>query len=167
MGLSGLDVAVLLLVGLGAIFGFMRGFVVELASLAAWVIAIAAVKVLHAAVAAALTRSVGTEAGAAVLALALVFGVTFLVVKFFGRSVGKATRASILGPFDRILGLGFGALKGLVGASVAFLFLGLMLNITHGPDAPRPQWMTKSRTYPLLRATSEALVVYFSPKKAT
>ncbi len=166
MGLSGLDVAVLLVVGCAAVLGFMRGFVQEVASLAAWVIGIMAVKGLHAPVTAMLAGSVGSEAGAAVLALALVFGVTFLVVRFAGRALGSATRATVLAPFDRVLGFGFGGLKGLLAVTIAFLFLGLMLNVTRGPDVPRPQWMANSRTYPLLRATSEALIGYFSPRKA-
>ncbi len=167
MGLSGLDVAVLLVMGIAAVLGFMRGFVQELTSLAAWVIGVMAVKVLHGPVTEMLIKPVGSEAGGAVLALALVFGITFLVVRFAGRAVGSATRRSVLGPFDRVLGFGFGAIKGLIVATIGFLFLGLVLNVTRGPDTPRPQWMAKSRTYPLLRASSEALVGYFSPKKAS
>ena len=41
--MTGFDIAVLLLVGLGAITGFMRGFVQEVFALAAWVLALVAI----------------------------------------------------------------------------------------------------------------------------
>lgn len=165
MGLTGLDIVVLLVVGAAGVFGFMRGFVVEVTALAAWMIAIFAVKFLHAPVAAILVKPVGTETGAAVLALVLIFAVVFFGVKLAGRAMGRATRNSLLGPFDRLLGLGFGALKGLVAATVGFLFVSLMLNMTSASDAPRPEWMTKARTYPLMRASSEALVNFVGKRR--
>ena len=59
----------------------------------------------------------------------------------------------MLGPFDRTLGGGFGALKGLLGATLFFLLANLATDMVYGPQADRPQWMTKSRTYPLLNAS--------------
>jgi membrane protein required for colicin V production len=165
MGLTGLDIIVLLAVGIAGALGLMRGFIVEATSLAAWLIAIFAVKFLHTPVAALLVAPVGTQTGAAVLALVLIFAIVFLGVKFAGRAMGQATRNSILGPFDRVLGLGFGALKGLIAATVGFLFISLMLNMTSRADAPRPEWMTKARTYPLLRASSEALVNFVGQRR--
>jgi len=165
VGLTGLDIVVLLAVGIAGVLGFMRGFIVEVTSLAAWLIGIFAVKFLHTPVSAMLVEPVGTQTGAAVLALVLIFGVVFLGVKFAGRAMSKATRTSVLGPFDRVLGLGFGALKGLIAATVAFLFLSLMLNMTSASDAPRPAWMAKAKTYPLLRASSEALVNFVGKRR--
>ena len=76
--MTALDIIVLLLVGGIGIRGLMRGFVAEAMSLVAWIAAIAAVKLIHAPVSAALAKPVGTDGGAAVLAFALVFGVTFV-----------------------------------------------------------------------------------------
>lgn len=149
---------VLLLVGLAAVLGLMRGFVVEAVSLAAWVIAIAAVKAVGEPVAAMLTGPIGTSGGATVLAVGLTFGVVFVAVRLIGRSMGKTTRASVLGPVDRLLGLGFGALKGLIVATMIFLFLTLVSDTVRARGEPRPAWMTTSQSYPLLRATSAAIV---------
>ena len=165
-GLSGLDVVVLVIISCASVLGFLRGFVSETVSLAAWIIAIAFVKALHAPVSAALAGPVGTEGGAAVLAFALVFGVVFLLVKMAGRSIGNATRSSLLGPFDRLLGLGFGALKGLIAATLMFLLVSLVFDTLHGAATPRPEWMTRSRTYPLLRASSNALIHFVEARRA-
>jgi membrane protein required for colicin V production len=156
--MTALDIFVLLLVGGLGVRGLMNGFVAEAMSLVAWVAGIAAVKLLHAPVAAALTERVGTESGAAALAFALVFGISFGLVRFIGNRMGQASKASILGPFDRILGLGFGAVKGLIGASVVFLVASLLYDTVYGGKSARPEWMTASRSYPLLNATSGALV---------
>src|SRR3546814_7814519 len=80
----------------------------ETLSLIAWVLAIFAIRMLHAPVTEWLAKPVGTQSGAAVLAFALVFGITFLAGKFLARALGDRPRKSILGPVDRVLGLGFG-----------------------------------------------------------
>ena len=116
--LTALDIIVLLLVGGGMVFGFMRGFVCEVLSLLAWVAAIVALKFLHAPLTAMLLEPIGTWPGAAVLAFAAIFGIVFIGGKFIARRIGNATKRSVVGPVDRVLGGGFGALKGLIGASV-------------------------------------------------
>jgi membrane protein required for colicin V production len=156
--MTALDIIVLLLVGGVGVRGLMRGFVAEAMSLVAWVAAIVAVKAVHAPVSAALAGPVGTEGGAAVLAFAIVFGVTFMIGRYAANRMGSASRKSALGGFDRLLGLGFGALKGLMGATLIFLFASLVYNTFYGGRSERPDWMTESRTYPLLNATSRALV---------
>lgn len=166
MALTALDILVLLTVGLGGAFGFSRGFVSETVSLAAWILAILAVKALHSIVSAALVGPVGTESGAAVLAFALIFGVTFIGVKMAGKALGNSTRSSMLGPFDRVLGLAFGALKGLIAATLVFLFVSLIYDTIYGGSSKRPGWMTESRTYPLLRASSAAVVDFVEKRRA-
>jgi membrane protein required for colicin V production len=166
LALTALDILVLLTVGLGAALGFSRGFVSETVSLAAWVLAIIAVKALHTPVSAMLVGPVGTESGAAVLGFALVFGLTFLAVKMAGKALGTTTKGSLLGPFDRVLGLAFGALKGLIAATLVFLFVSLVFDTLNGGSAPRPAWMTESRTYPLLRASSASVVDFIEKRRA-
>jgi membrane protein required for colicin V production len=166
LALTALDILVLLTVGLGAALGFSRGFVSETVSLAAWVLAIFAVKLVHTPVAGILVGPVGTESGAAVLAFGLVFGLTFLAVKTAGKALGNSTKGSSLGPFDRLLGLAFGALKGLIAATLVFLFVSLVFDTIHGGSAVRPKWMSESRTYPLLRASAASVVDFIEKRRA-
>jgi membrane protein required for colicin V production len=87
-------------------------------------------------------------------------------VKLLARSLGgKARRHSVLGPFDRVLGGGFGAIKGLLGATLFFLLANLATDMVYGPQADRPQWMTKSRTYPLLNASGRAIVDWVEARR--
>jgi membrane protein required for colicin V production len=158
--MTALDVFVfLLLIGGGAV-GFVRGFVHEVISLFAWMVGIAMLKLFHTQLWTGLLNSFHTSSpAAAVLAFAILFIPSFLIVKLLARSLGKKTRRhSMLGPFDQVLGGGFGALKGLLGATLFFLLANLATDMVYGPQADRPLWMTKSRTYPLLNASGRAIV---------
>lgn len=165
--MTALDIIVLLLIGGGATFGLFRGFVMETLSLIAWVLAIFAIRLLHAPVTEWLTGPVGTQAGAAVLAFALVFGITFMAGKFLARSLGARTRKSVLGPVDRVLGLGFGALKGLIGATLLFMLASLVYDTIYGGEAQRPEWMSASRSYPLLNASGKAMSEFVAERRGT
>ncbi len=165
MGLTALDILVLLLVGGGLILGFLRGFVFEILSLIAWIAAIVALKLLHDPATGALTGMVGTRAGAAVLAFALVFGIVFVGGKLVARRIGGSTKNSIVGPVDRFLGGGFGALKGLIGATLLYLAANLVYDTIYGRTAERPERMAKSRTYPLLHASGRAIVDFVEARR--
>jgi len=165
--MTALDVFVfLLLIGGGAV-GFVRGFVHEVISLFAWLVAIAMLKLFHTQLWTGLINSFhSSSAAAAVLAFAILFIPSFLIVKLLARSLGKKTRRhSMLGPFDRVLGGGFGALKGLLGATLFFLLANLATDMVYGPQADRPEWMTKSRTYPLLNASGRAIVDWVEARR--
>jgi membrane protein required for colicin V production len=158
MGLTALDIVVILLVGAGLLFGWLRGFVCEVLSLFAWFLAIVALRYLHEPVRDLLVRPVGTLAGASVLAFVIVFGLVFLGGKLASRRLGSRVRQSVVGPLDRVLGAGFGALKGLIGATLLFLAVNLVYDTIWGRAAIRPEWMAQSRTYPLLKSSSSTVV---------
>ena len=162
---TALDMLVLLLVGGAGLLGFLRGFTTEVLSLIAWVLAVFALKFLHAPVTAALGGVVGTWGGATVLGFALVFGLTYLVGRIIARSIGARIRQSALGGFDRVLGAGFGALKGLIIATILYLIASLFYDTIYGGVAQRPDWMTQSRTYPLLNASGRALVDFVQERQ--
>jgi membrane protein required for colicin V production len=165
--MTALDVFVFLLLIGGAAIGFVRGFVHEVISLLAWVVAIAMLKLFHTQLWAGIQSTTHTSpAAGAVLAFAILFLPSFLIVKLLARSIGGRTRRhAMLGPFDRVLGAGFGALKGLLGVTLFFLLANLGTDMVYGPAADRPQWMTKSRTYPLLNASGRAIVDWVEARR--
>ena len=156
--MTALDIFVILLLGGSAMVGFVRGFTHEVLALAAWIVAIVALKLFHTPLQEKLLATAGSEAGASALAFALLFLPTYIAARLFARAVGGKTRKSLLGPVDRVLGGGFGMLKGLLGATLFFLLANLATDMTYGSRAERPDWMTSSRTYPLLNATGRAVV---------
>jgi membrane protein required for colicin V production len=156
----------LLLIG-GAAIGFVRGFVHEVISLFAWIVAIAMLKLFHTQLWTGIQNSFDTSpAAGAVLAFAILFVPTFVLVKVLARQLGGRTRRhAMLGPFDRVLGGGFGALKGLLGVTLFFLLANLATDMVYGPEAERPEWMVKSRTYPLLNASGRAIVDWVEARR--
>jgi membrane protein required for colicin V production len=162
-----LDIFVFLLLIGGAAIGFVRGFVHEVISLLAWVVAIAMLKLFHTQLWTGIESSFHTSAAAgAVLAFAILFAPSFLLVKLLARQLGSRTRRhAMLGPFDRVLGGGFGMLKGLLGVTLFFLLANLATDMVYGPQADRPEWMTKSRTYPLLNASGRAIVDWVEARR--
>ena len=85
---------------------------------------------LHPPLSAALEGPIGTASGAAVLAFVIIFGFVFIGGKLVSRRVGGRVRNSIVGPLDRVLGAGFGALKGLIGATILFMVLNIVYSFS-------------------------------------
>ena len=151
------DIIVLLIVGVTAITGFMRGFVQEVLALVAWILAVLAIYYFHTPLTEGLTRYVASETGAAILAFALLMLVPYAVVKFASKWVGDASRKSVLGPIDRLLGFGFGAIKGIIIVVLGFSVLVLGYDTVWGAKG-RPDWISLSRSYPFINAASDELV---------
>ena len=162
--MTGFDIAVLLIVGLGAITGFMRGFVQEVVALFAWVFALFAIRFLHTPLASFFEPEIGTSSGAAVLAFALLLLVPYAVVKLLARWMGTRSRQSVLGPIDRVLGFGFGGVKGMIIVTLAFSIIVLGYDTVWGIGG-RPLWITQARTYPFINASSEALVTMIAERR--
>lgn len=160
-----MDILVLALIGGSAVLGFSRGLVQEVTSLLAWVLAIAAVRFFHAMTTDLLSKWIEAPGGAAMLAFVVLFGGVFAITKWGSRAMGQRSRASIVGGFDRGLGAGFGAVKGLIIATIGFMLVTLLYDIGYG-NAQRPAWMADSRTYPALNATSSALSKVIADRRA-
>lgn len=162
--MTGFDIAVLVLIGMGAITGFMRGFVQEVLALAAWVVSMVAIRNLHTPLTEGLVPHVGTESGAAVLAFALLLLVPFAIFKLLANRMGEASRNSVLGPIDRLIGFGFGAIKGALITVVGFSVLVLGYDTVWGVGG-RPDWIKLSRSYPFVNAASEELVQMIAERR--
>jgi membrane protein required for colicin V production len=159
-----LDMGVLLFTGWFGYKGFSRGLVTEAISLGTLVLAFIGVKLFHAPVSGLLEGSLG-QGVSKLLALVLLFGGIRLAGGIAARKLGKTTKESMVGGIDRILGAGFGALKGLLIATLAFIILALVIDTINGGKTNRPGWMVESKTYPLLNATGEALVGYINQRR--
>jgi len=164
--MTGFDIGVLVLVATGAVTGLLRGFVQEVLALFAWVVGLVAIHYAHSAVTRMLEGYVGNRMGAAaVLAFAILLLVPYAIVRLLANYMGRASRASLLGPVDRVIGLGFGAVKGMLMAVLGFSILVLGYDTVWGVDG-RPDWITQSRTYPFINASSDGLVKLLGERRA-
>jgi len=161
---TGFDIAVLIVVGLGAAMGFVRGFVQECLSLLAWVLAVVAIHLLHPALSKALVPYVHTTSGAWVLAFAVLLLVPYFATRLIAGWLGRASRNSFVGPIDRVLGFGFGAVKSTVIVVLLFSVVTLGYDVAWGRNG-RPTWITDSRTYPFVNACSEKLLKVLAQRR--
>ena len=158
------DIIVLIIVGVAAIGGFMRGLVQEVLSLAAWVLAAFAIYYLHTPLTEGLRNYLDTEPTTSILAFALLLLIPYAAMKVIANNVGEASRNSILGPIDRVLGFGFGAIKGALITVIAFSVLVLGYDTIWGYEG-RPAWISTARTYPLVDAGSRELVQIIAERR--
>lgn len=159
------DIFVLVVVATAAIGGFMRGFVHEVLSLAAWVLAIFAIRYLHTDLTQIIFAFIGTPTGAALLAFALLLLIPYAAMRLIARKAGDSARKSALGPIDRVLGFGFGAVKGTIIVVFAFSIIALGYDSAWGVGG-RPDWMSTARTYPFVNASSEEMVQLIAERRA-
>ena len=164
--MTGFDYIVLLIVGIAAAGGFMRGFLQEILSLAAWVLAAFAIRFLHTPLTLSLQDFLGDDITTSLLAFTLLLLIPYAAMKVIANNVGMASRNSLLGPIDRVLGFGFGALKGMLIVVIAFSLLVLGYDTVWSYKG-RPNWITTARSYELVDSSSRALVLVLAERRAT
>jgi membrane protein required for colicin V production len=163
--MTSFDIIVLLIVGVSAIGGFLRGFVQEVMSLAAWILAVLAIRFLHTDLTAAILAFMGSPITAAIFAFALLLLVPYAAMKLIASRAANSTRQSSLNPVDKVLGFGFGALKGLIVVVVAFSVLVLGYDTVWGSTG-RPLWIADARSYQLVDAGSREMVQIIAERRA-
>lgn len=151
------DWATALVVALLAIGGILRGFTAEALSLAGWVLAAVVVRLFHKAVTLWLMGRVGSEALAAALAFGLLFFGTVLVVKIGATLAGGVVRNSPAGALDRVLGFGFGGLKGVLVMSAIFVLAQFATGLFDSNRAA-PRWLRDSRSAPVLALAADTMI---------
>lgn len=151
------DWVVVALVGFLALGGLIRGFTHEAMSLAGWILAVVAVRLFHEQATAWLMPKTGGEATAATIAFVGLFFGTALLARLAAGAAGGFAKRSLLGPLDRVLGLGFGALKGLILASAMFLLTQFATGLFDA-EQEAPEWLVESRSAPLLSLSANAMV---------
>ena len=162
--MHGFDIIVLIVVGVAAVGGFLRGLVQEVLSLAAWALAAFAIYYLHTPLTLALNDYLDTEPATSILAFALLLLIPYAAMKVIANNAGEASRGSIMGPIDRVLGFGFGILKGGLIMVFAFSLMALGFDTMWGYKG-RPVWITTARTYPVIDASSRDLVEIIAERR--
>lgn len=160
-----LDYIVIAVVGLAAVAGFLRGLVQELLSLAAWFVTIMAIRQFHTMLTEFMAQYLGDEMTTAILAFAVLLLIPYAAMKVIANNVGKASRNSVLGPIDRALGFGFGAVKGLIIVVVGFSLIVLGYDSIWG-ERGRPDWISQAFTYNFVEAGSRSMVEMIAAQRA-
>lgn len=155
--MAGLDILIAIIVGVAAIGGFMRGLVQEVLSLASWIMAAIALHALHPALTEGLRNFYRAEPAVSLFAFVLLLLIPYAAMKVIIGNASGPSDGAVLGPIDRVLGFGFGAVKGALIAVFGFALLVTGFDEKWG-YAGRPQWITAARTYAAADAFSRQLL---------
>jgi membrane protein required for colicin V production len=114
MTLNWADWTIVAIVGVSCVLSLLRGFVKEALSLVSWIAATFVAIVFHERLAAIFARWIDTPSIRTVLAYIALFVLTLLVGAIISWLLQQFIEGAGLGWFDRLLGVGFGAARGLL-----------------------------------------------------
>jgi membrane protein required for colicin V production len=153
MYFSFVDLLVVGVIVVSAIFATYRGFVSETLAIVAWAAA-AFATIYFGPWVTPLFRGLVSSV---TLAYALGYGAVFLVVliplSFVSYRFAEGVQHSPVGTLDRVLGLAFGVVRGLVVVGIAYLIFSSVV-----PIPSQPGWVADARLLPLIQGTSEVLL---------
>jgi len=147
-----LDLGVIAIIGLSAIFAFARGFVREALSIVAWVGAGFITLYGFNAVYAIVDPMVHNPLLSQLIAGFGLFVVALIVLTILTGIVARTVRSSGLSPIDRTLGFVFGLLRGAFIVSLAYLLLDVSVQ-----KNDRPVWLREAKSEPYLQQGADVL----------
>jgi len=150
---SYLDLALLFIIVVSALLSMVRGFTREVLAIASWAAAAIAAYYLYPLVTPYLDHYIAKDTIRMVVAIAIVFFATLIVVSIVTVKLSDAILDSKVGALDRTLGFLFGAGRGFLLGVVAFLFFNWLV-----PPKSQPEWVATAKSKPLLQATGDQIV---------
>ena len=149
---SYLDLALVAIVLVSALLSMVRGFTREVLAIASWAAAAVAAYYFHPAVMPYLENYIQKDQIRQIVAVAIVFFATLIVVSVVTVKLSDAILDSKVGPLDRTLGFIFGTARGFLLGVVAFLFFNWLV-----PKA-QPEWIATARSRPVLQLVGDDLM---------
>lgn len=146
------DLGVIAVIGLSAIFAFARGFVREALSIVAWVGAGFVTLYGFNAVYAIVDPMVHNPLLSQLIAGFGLFLATLVVFTIITGIVARAVRATGLSPVDRTLGFVFGLLRGAFIVCLAYLLIDISVQ-----KNDRPVWLRDAKSEPYLQQGADML----------
>jgi membrane protein required for colicin V production len=143
------DVVVIFVICLSALFSLIRGFVKESISLATWIIAIWLAATFAPKLAAALPSGIESEAVRQAVGFGILFVLTLIVGAIVNTLVNQVVKKTGLSGADRVFGVAFGILRGAL-IIMVFVVIGGMTPL---PDS---EWWQSST---LLQWFESAVIV--------
>lgn len=135
------------LVALSAVASLWRGFTREAISLGAWITAFFVATMFAPAMGVALEDIVPHDQGRQIAAFGILFVLTLIAGSLLGYVLGQLIRATGLGFADRVLGMAFGLVRGVILALAIVMVANIALDAS---DTPRPAWFKDSLLVPHL-----------------
>ncbi len=146
-----LDVILIVVIAFSSVYGLFKGLVKEVISLLALIIGlIGASRVYEEA--SPLFKDLGLgEQGARILSFFILFIVIFIVLIFIGKLLHKLIHTIFLGWLNRLGGIGFGFIRGIIVSSMIIIILTIILS-------EKTPILSESKLTPHIMSISKILV---------
>lgn len=152
MSLTVFDMAVLFVVGVSALLALARGLVRESLSIAVWVLSAVIAYVAFPELRELVGGYIPNLWIADAVTLVVVFVAPLVCLKIVAMVIAETVPAGLFGSFDRLLGAGYGFIRGALMVSVAYLGL----NLVNEPKY-HPAWIKEAQLLPYVRDGAELL----------
>jgi len=147
-----LDLVIIAVLILSALLAAWRGFTREVLSIGAWVGA-AVVMFLAGPTAVPFAKAyVDSETVAMIAAYAAIFVLALIPLSYISFRISEGVQGSAIGPVDRLLGLIFGAARGLVVLGIGYLVFVSLVSESRMPD-----WFKEARLRPLMESSGKVI----------
>jgi membrane protein required for colicin V production len=153
MPITLLDVILIGVMLISAVLAMIRGFMREILSIAAWILAALATLYSYAKLLPYAKSYVNNDIVATAGVVAGTFLLTLLVVSVVTVRFSDMVLDSRVGALDRTLGFLFGLGRGLIIVVVAFLFFAWLV-----PDRSQPEWVRGAKSKVVLQSTGQWLM---------
>ncbi len=147
------DVVVIFVIFLSALFSLLRGFVKEAISLATWIIAIWLAATFAPQLADALPSNIESEAARQAIGFGVLFVLTLMVGTLVNMLVSQVVKKTGLSGADRIFGVAFGILRGGL-IIIVFVLIGGMTPL------PDTDWWQSSTLLQWFESTAIVIQEY-------
>jgi len=144
--MSWADWAIVIVLTLSSVISLVRGFIKEALSLVIWVVALVAANLFSHLLEEFLVNTISTPSLRAMTAFLLVFIGVLLIGALINYLIGLIVKATGLSGTDRLLGMLFGFVRGLLVVMIFLIYVPNYVPINNDP------WFQQSR-----------LIPYFSP----
>jgi membrane protein required for colicin V production len=152
MPITLLDIILLVVMLVSALLAMVRGFMREVLSITAWVLAAGATLYSYSKLLPLAKQYFNNDVVAAVAVVGGVFLVTLLVVSVITVRISDMVLDSRVGALDRTLGFLFGLARGLLIVVVAFVFFNWLV-----PERSQPDWIKNAKSLTVLKKTGDSL----------
>jgi membrane protein required for colicin V production len=152
MPITLLDIVLLVVMLVSALLAMVRGFMREVLSITAWVLAAAVTLYSFNKLLPLAKQYFNNDIVAAAVVVGGVFLGTLLIVSVLTIRVSDMVLDSRVGALDRTLGFLFGLGRGLIIVVVAYMFFDWLV-----PDRNKPQWVLHAKSKVVLSSTGDWL----------